>query len=145
MAREDLQQLAMSFLEAFNNADWGHYREIIADDATYYEKGGERTADNARRTVAMLREYRTNTPGLKGDPSAWVIDEVTSTVAVEIAWRRIDTGDPLTVPGTFFFTIQGGKITHISEQHYYGSELGWKPCPITENYNVYKAGLARSP
>jgi SnoaL-like domain len=130
MAREDLQQLAISFLEAFNEADWGRYEEIIAHDATFDEKGRGRTANNRRRSVAILREFKTSTPGLEGDPLAWVVDEINSTVAVEIAWRRIDTGDQLTVPGTFFFTMQAGRISHISEHHFYGR---WPPpfwCPL---------------
>jgi len=124
----------MSFLEAFNDGDWERYAEILAPDVTYYERGTERRANNARRSVAIIRKYRTITPGLKGDPSAWVIDEVTSTVAVEIVWRQIDTGNPVTVPGNFFFTMQGGRIIGVSEQHQIERIAGFDFCGITEYY-----------
>jgi len=133
MAREDLQQLAISFLEAFNDGDWERYAEIIAPDATYYERGSERTAHSARRSVAILRQYRGITPGLKGEPSVWVIDEVTSTVAVQIVWSQVGTENPVTVPGNFFFTIRGGRIASVSEQHHYGP-VGWWPCGITDYF-----------
>ena len=107
--REDLQQLAISFLDAFNEADWSRYQEIIARDATYYD-GTERTANNRRRSVAILRQYKTNTPGLECTPSRWAVDEVNGTVAVEIAWRSTDTSDELTIPGTFFLRWRAAEF-----------------------------------
>jgi ketosteroid isomerase-like protein len=137
MAREDLQRLALSFIDAFNNADWGRYQDLFAPDATYDEKGTSRTADNRRSGVAILRSFRAHTPGIKGEPTAWVIDETNSTVAVEIEWTRTDKEDDTRVPGTIFFTVRDEKIFHISEQHYYGPRLGYIDfCPITEGpYN----------
>jgi hypothetical protein len=136
MSREDLQRLVISFYEAFNHSDWGHYRTIIAPDATYDEKGTGRKANRRAGCVAILRGFKISTPALRADPLGWVIDEINSIVAVDTVWRRTDRDEgstvPGTVPGTFFFTIQGGNITHIREQHFfYASEYGWPPhCPL---------------
>jgi hypothetical protein len=117
MAREDLQQVISYFLEAFNGADWPRYREIVADDARYQQWGGERLADDRTGGLVILRRYKVGVPGLEIQPITWVVDEVNSTVAVEVIWQRTDTDDQRMVSGTFFFKVQGGRVTHIREQH----------------------------
>lgn len=132
MSREDLQQLVASFFEAFNHGSWRRYQTIIAPDATYEEKGTERKANNRAGCVAILRGFKISTPGLQVDPSGWVIDEINSIVAVETTWWRTDSDDEITVPGSYFFTIQGQRITHIREQHFFymAPDWRWPWCPL---------------
>ena len=51
----DLTQAATELIDAFNEADWGHFRGLLAPDAVYAETGTGRRVEGADAYVTLCQ------------------------------------------------------------------------------------------
>lgn len=98
-SREDTlasEQIAAEFIEAYNAADWGTFRALLAPDVVYAETGTERRVQGPDVYLELCRGWRQAFADSHG-----TIQQAFSSgnrVAQEITWTGTHTG-PLVGPG----------------------------------------------
>ncbi len=89
----DLKGHANSLLEAFNNADWDSFRNLVGN-ATYHELGTQRSLSGDELIDAM-KGWRTAMPDVTGTVTN--VFESGNQVVQEVTWTGTHTG-PLATP-----------------------------------------------
>lgn len=112
--REELERLATSLLEAFNNNDTQTVTDLVTQDIVYE---GLVTRPDATGLEGFLGAVQEIGPEVLGTVSRWIIDVDSSTIVGEITWSRADISDSPRVPGILFITVEDNYITQIREQH----------------------------
>jgi steroid delta-isomerase-like uncharacterized protein len=92
----DLRQVAAELIDAFNEADWGRFRGLLAPYAVYAETGTGRRVEGADAYVALVQGWKDALPDVRGTIRGAVADG--DTVAQELLWEGTHTG-PLQAPG----------------------------------------------
>jgi steroid delta-isomerase-like uncharacterized protein len=123
----DLTQAATELIDAFNEADWGHFRGLLAPDAVYVETGTGRRVEGADAYVELVQGWKVALPDVRGTIRAAIAGG--DTVAQEILWEGTHTG-PLQAPGgilepsgaqikveaSLWARFDGGKVREV---HHY--------------------------
>jgi steroid delta-isomerase-like uncharacterized protein len=91
----DAAAVADRLLQAFNDADWGTFRAVLADDAVYVEAGTGRRIEGADAYLALCQGWKEALPDVRGTVERVLADG--GTVAQEVTWRGTHTG-PLPTP-----------------------------------------------
>lgn len=119
MTRDDLQQLAVSWLQAFNYADWGRCRELFASEVTCnvaLAAGMHEYIGDTDSTLAIFQEVKGISPDLMGTISGWIVDEGKGTAIAMVTWTGTDaSGRKAEVPGALLVTTVDGRISKIRE------------------------------
>ncbi len=108
MTRDELIQITRAWLEAFNNAEWGAERELLATEVTQNlatPRGVRAYVSDTDNTIAWLEEIKRKRPSLVGTlaDSGWTVDESrntaigTVTCAVTTASGVVETSGLLIV------------------------------------------------
>ena len=124
--REELERLATSLLEAFNNNDTQTVADLVTQDIMYE---GLATRPDATGLEGFLGAVQEIGPEVLGTVSRWIIDVDSSTIVGEITWSHAVISDSPKVPGILFITVEDNYITQIREQHF-APRRPLRDCPI---------------
>jgi steroid delta-isomerase-like uncharacterized protein len=135
--------IGQALLEAFNDADWPHFREMLAPSVVYEETGTGRRLEGADAYMAALAAWKQAIPDARGK-----IRQSTAsgdTAMFELVWEGTHSG-PLETPGgpipasgkhiyvqaALASTVQDGKVTSV--RHYLDvltllQQIGAMPAP----------------
>jgi steroid delta-isomerase-like uncharacterized protein len=126
-AGTDLTQLATSFIDAFNRADWEAFRGFTTADTVYTETGTGRRVEGPDAYVELCQAWKAAFPDVRG-----TIDTAIASgdlVAMEIVWEGTHTGalqtpdaviqptgNRISVPAANWVRFAGD---HAKEVHHY--------------------------
>jgi steroid delta-isomerase-like uncharacterized protein len=128
----DRLQVAREDIEAFNESDWDHLKELYAPDAVYEEHATGRTLQGPEEIAGANVGWKQAFPDAKGTvTSAAAADD---TVTLEVTWEGTQDG-PLAADGQEIppshnhvvikaaevFRFEGDRI---KEEHHYFDMLG---------------------
>jgi steroid delta-isomerase-like uncharacterized protein len=123
----DITQAAADLIHAFNEAEWGRFRDRLASDVVYTETGTGRRVEGADAYVELSKGWKEAFPDVSGTIRKAIASD--GTVAQDVLWEGTHTG-PLQTPagtidasgnrvsvlGTMWFTFEGDKAREI-EHH----------------------------
>ena len=92
----DLTQAAAELIDAFNEADWGHFRRLLSPDVVYAETGTGRRVEGADAYIELVQGWKVALPDIRGTIRGAIAGG--DTVAQELLWEGTHTG-PLQAPG----------------------------------------------
>jgi len=120
-------RVSQSLLEAFNDADWTRYRELLAPDIVYEETGTGRRIEGTEAYLVVLEVWKRGIPDARGTIRHSLASG--DTAVFELLWEGTHSGPlespggvipasgkRIRVPAALVSTIQGGKAKSI--RHY---------------------------
>jgi steroid delta-isomerase-like uncharacterized protein len=125
---EEIVELALKQVAAFNSGDWEQLGAGLASDCHYDEFGTQRKIDGPEKIVELFKAWKTAFPDAVGT----VTNRIASgnKAALELTWKGTHTGPLATAEGTipasgkvqetpaaFFFTFEGDKVKE--SRHYF--------------------------
>ena len=147
MTEQDLLAQAKAQIEAFNDADWDHWRTLVAPNCVTEEVGTQRRLVGHDENIESMKGWRTAFPDAKGTVNRALVSG--DTVVLELTWRGTHDG-PLHGPGgvipatgrsqstdaVFITDHTDGKI--IRGRHYFDmmtllEQIGAMPGEATES------------
>jgi steroid delta-isomerase-like uncharacterized protein len=128
----DMMQVAREDIEAFNAADWDHFKQLYADDAVYEEPATRRVLTGPEDITEANVGWKRAFPDARGTvTSAAAADD---TVTLEVTWEGTQDGpleadgqeippshNRVTVKAAEVFKFEGDRI---KEEHHYFDMLG---------------------
>ena len=127
---EEILELALKQMAAFNSGDWEQLGAGLASDCRYDELGTQRKVEGPEKIVELFKGWKAAFPDAVGT----VTNRIASgnKAALEVTWKGTHTGPLATAEGTipasgkmqetpagFFFTFEGNKVKE--SRHYFDS------------------------
>lgn len=106
-------------MEAFNKNDWDGMTALLSPDATYIEKGTNRTAKGIDEIMKVAHDWRAAFPDLQAN--IWTTANCGTTEVLEITWTGTHDGPMETPNGTLPPT---GKSVEFDDAQVYRVENG---------------------
>jgi len=128
----DRLQVAREDIEAFNGADWDHYKELYADDAVYEEFATGRVLRGPEDITEANVGWKQAFPDAKGTVTSEAVAD--DTVTLEVTWEGTQDGplaangqeippshNHVVVKAAEVFKFEGDRI---KEEHHYFDMMG---------------------
>ena len=127
---EEILELALKQMAAFNSGDWEQLGAGLTSDCRYEELGTQRKVEGPEKIVELFKDWKAAFPDAVGT----VTNRIASgnKAALEVTWKGTHTGPLATAEGTipasgkmqetpagFFFTFEGNKVKE--SRHYFDS------------------------
>lgn len=114
MDRQELEQVAIAYIGAWEAGDWAQLEQILAPGVVRDDMSTGRRAEGPAAVLDAIRRLHDQASPLEIAPSQWLVDEANNMIATELFVRGLDGDARPTMYGTIFLGItDGGQIGRI--------------------------------
>src|SRR5215207_1412782 len=98
MARIDLERVAETFVQAFNENNLEQLATLLADSLIHDELDTPFRATAREDSMRRFREIKYRAPEVRATVQSWIIDEDRNVAVGRFVWRLSDRDDRLETP-----------------------------------------------